>query len=100
MVERQAGPEDRGEHHLVGRFAADAFSERGFYFNIAIIEALGDLVGHDLAEAVEIVAEAHRIFLDFHIAQLQHIAVGEAGAVGEINYFHHDKTELYANLQK
>ena len=88
MVERNAGSQDGGQHHLVGRLAADALAQRSLNLRLLVIKTLGNLVCHDLTDPVEICAEPHRIVLHRHVAEFHHITVHQTWGAFEIYYFH------------
>ena len=89
MVEWEPGSKDSGEHHMVCHLLTDAFSQGGLNLDIPVIETLGDLISHNLADAVKIGAEAERILLYVDLAELHHVSAHQRGTVCKINYLYH-----------
>ena len=88
LVEGQACAEDGGEHHLVVGRAGLGVSQRRLYGFLRIIQGLAYLVGHHLADALQVVAEGVAVGLDLDVPQLGHILVDDAVAFSEVDDFH------------
>ena len=88
LLERQAGPEDRGDHErgVAGRDTGD--TEGGDDVFLGVGEFLGEFIGKDLADAFEIGPETETVFLDGGIPHLCDEIVENRRVLTEIDNFH------------
>ena len=70
FLERQAGPEDRGDHErgVAGRDAGDAEGRDDVFLGVG--QFLGEFIGKDFADAFEVGPETETVFLDGGIPHL------------------------------
>lgn len=87
-VEGDAGAEDGGEHHLRLEHGGIGGRQGGVDATGGVGEGFGDLIGHDLAYALEIGAEAEHVVLGVDVAQFGHILPHERWGFGKIDDFH------------
>ena len=106
LLERQAGPEDRGDHEggVAGRDAGDAEGRSDVF--LAVSEFLGDFIGKDFADAFEVGPETETVFLDGGIPHLCDEIVENGRVLTEIDDFHgfrinirNTKLGIYSDLQ-
>ena len=67
-MERQPRAQNRGDDDFIVVERYLGFAERRLDHAGCVVEPLRDFVGHDFADAFQIPTEAHRVALDFVIA--------------------------------
>ena len=88
LLERQAGPEDRGYHErgIASRDAGDAEGRDDVFLGVS--QFLGEFIGKDFADAFEIGPETETVFLDGGIPHLCDEIVENGRVLTEIDDFH------------
>ena len=88
FLERQAGPEDRGDHErgVAGRDAGDAEGRDDVFLGVG--QFLGEFIGKDFADAFEVGPETETVFLDGGIPHLCDEIVENGRVLAEIDDFH------------
>ena len=66
-MERQTGAEDGAEDDLVVREGRGGLAERRLDLDGLVVQLLADLIGTDLADALQVAAEAERVLLNVYI---------------------------------
>ena len=74
-MQRQTRTKDGCKHNFVVNHLHLGITQRRAYHARRIVQRLRDFVGHNLAHALQIAAETHRIFLHLDVAQLGEILV-------------------------
>ena len=88
LVERQSGSENGSYDNRIVRRVAIGHSQRCCNLLDTVFQPLAHLVGHCMANAREIVAEAHTVALHVNIAQFGNVLVDHTLMVGKIVNFH------------
>ena len=88
LVERQSGTQDGGEHHAVVDYASLFHAQRRLDLHLAIAQALGDFVGHDLSQTVDVSAEAQTLLLQYFVAHFAHELTHKRVLFTQIDNFH------------
>ena len=88
LLERQAGPEDGGDHErgVAGGHAGDAEGRDDVFLGVG--ELLRELIGEDLSYAFEIGPETEAVLLDDGIPHLCDKVVENGRVLSEIDDFH------------
>ena len=88
-MKRHPGPEDGGEHYLLGNHAALGFdTERGCDSELLVFKRLAYLIGEYLAKALKIAAKAQTVGLHANIAHLGKVLAYKRGLKVKIMYYH------------
>ena len=87
-MQRKACTQDRTDDDLVRDLSTASDSERRLHITLRIVELLTQLIGHNLADALDIATEAHSILLYLYIAHLCDEVAEERVLLDEVLYFH------------
>ena len=87
-MERQASTENSGKDYVISRHRGHCLGERCLNLNILIIQRLTDFVGHCMANAYDILAEAQAVTLHITVAQLHEILADDRFLSAEIDNLH------------
>ena len=71
-MERQPGTQDGGQHHAVTQHVALLHAQRGLHADGGILHPLGNLIGHDLAQALDVGTEAQAFLLQLLVTDFAH----------------------------
>ena len=88
LLERQAGPEDGGDHErgVAGGHAGDA--QGGDDVFLGVVECFGKLIGEDFSDAFKIGPETEAVLLDDGVPHLCDEVVENGRVLSEIDDFH------------
>ena len=70
LVERQTGTQNRGHNNVIINKLHLGLTQRSLDHLGGIVQLFREFIGRDLANALEVAAESHRVLLDVLVAQL------------------------------
>ena len=90
LMEGQSGPEDGAHDQVVGWHVDGSHAQGCGHLALLVVEGLGYLVGHHLADAADVVAEERPVLLVLGVADLRQVLVDDGVAVAQVDDFHDD----------
>ena len=72
LMERQAGTQDGGKHHAVAKHVALLHAKRRLNAHGVVLQLLGYLISHDLAQTLDVGAEAQALLLQLIVTDFAH----------------------------